>query len=392
MLSFRIGTLPIAIRPSFLLTALLLGFLSFRQPASLVIWVVVVFVSVLAHELGHAVTARRYGATVEVELFALGGVTKWHREPAVPAGGRVLIAAAGSAIGITIGLAVLLLTAERIRRDAFSPLVEQALVDIIFVNLGWGILNWLPIRMLDGGHILAGLLEIWFPRRHEVISDRVFLAVAVVLIGLALWFRQWWLAFLFALFGFSPQSSRSRTQRDEVLRPRLEHAKRALAEGDFAAASAESRSLLPKLRSHAFRAEASSLLIRALLAQDDVAEAEALLADPPSGFALGPTEAGIVALAGGRLKSAIESLSEALRAGHRDALAPLAAAYGRAGAFTEAAALLEDCPPEVLDRDPIITLAAEADRTGWSSDAARLRRLASGLSAPGGQPPSGHAS
>ena len=61
---------------------------------SVVAWVAIVFVSILVHELGHALTARTMGAAVEIELNGVGGLTRW----SVPAsefgpGRRALVAA-----------------------------------------------------------------------------------------------------------------------------------------------------------------------------------------------------------------------------------------------------------------------------------------------------------
>ena len=63
-------------------------------------WIAIVFVSILVHELGHALTARAYGAEVEIELNGVGGLTRW----SIPSdrlgpGRRALVAAAGSAVG-----------------------------------------------------------------------------------------------------------------------------------------------------------------------------------------------------------------------------------------------------------------------------------------------------
>ncbi|MFQ5967836.1 MAG: site-2 protease family protein [Acidimicrobiia bacterium] len=386
MISFRLGTLPISVRPVFFLTAVFLGLVGFRQPASLAIWVAVVFVSVLAHELGHALTARRYGAEAEIELFALGGLTKWHRDPPVSAGGRVVIAAAGSAVGITIGLVVLALFGDDLR--SFSPILGTALFDLIWVNLGWGILNWLPIRMLDGGHILGGVLEIWFPKNHARIADVVFLASAVALIGIAIYLQLFWLAFLFALFGFSGQSSRAKAvRRDDDLQARLVTARQALSSGEYETAEREARSLLRALSSADAQTTASRILVRALLSQGRVSEAAQLIESPPDGFHPGPADTGRVLLASGHLKPAIEMLSVAVAAGNTDALPVLVDAYGQAGTFTEAVAFFEQVAPEALRPEPLRALATEADRAGWSTDAAELRRLADWLPISQTEPP-----
>jgi len=147
VIHFSIGPLPVQVQPTFLLIAIFLGLRPGWTVPSLALWVGIVFVSVLAHELGHALAARHYGATVEIELFLMGGVTRWSRLDLAPAR-RVLIAAAGSTVGIVIGLTTWALLGDAIGTSA--PLLGQAIFDVIWVNLGWGVLNWMPIRMPSG--------------------------------------------------------------------------------------------------------------------------------------------------------------------------------------------------------------------------------------------------
>ena len=176
MPAFRLFGIPVTIHPSFLVIAALLGF-SGRLPVTyLVAWVVVVFISILIHELGHALTARSYGAEVEIELNAIGGLTSW----AVPGeelspGRRALVAAAGSGVGVIFGAMVWLF--ERFT----GPYVEVAgfvVRNLIVVNVLWGLLNWLPIRPLDGGHLFSSLLQKVIPSRAESIGNVVFLLTA----------------------------------------------------------------------------------------------------------------------------------------------------------------------------------------------------------------------
>ncbi len=76
MLTFPILRIPVTIRPSFLLIAVLIG-LGVGDPVFVVAWALVVFVSIVIHELGHALTARGFGAEVTIELNGVGGLTRW---------------------------------------------------------------------------------------------------------------------------------------------------------------------------------------------------------------------------------------------------------------------------------------------------------------------------
>jgi stage IV sporulation protein FB len=75
-LRFRFLGFPVRVHPYFwLLTILINGDSLLRiGPEYLLMWVVVVFVSILIHELGHALAFRRYGADAEIILYAFGGL------------------------------------------------------------------------------------------------------------------------------------------------------------------------------------------------------------------------------------------------------------------------------------------------------------------------------
>jgi stage IV sporulation protein FB len=194
MPSFRLFGIPVTIRPSFLVIAALIGFTSRRPIVYLVAWVAIVFVSILIHELGHAITARSYGAEVEIELNGIGGLTSW----SVPGkelgpGQRALVAAAGSGVGVLFGGLVWLF-------DRFTgPYFEVAgfvVSNLIVVNVLWGLLNWLPIRPLDGGHLFTSLLQKVIPTRAEVIANVVFFITALGALAWAVWTQRIFLALL----------------------------------------------------------------------------------------------------------------------------------------------------------------------------------------------------
>lgn len=193
VIRFSLAGIPVVVRPSFWLVAVLLGF-TLGDTTLLFAWIGVVFVSVLAHELGHALTARRYGAQVSIQLTTLGGLTTWQLpQGAMSPGRRALVAAAGSAVGIVLGLAVL--GAYLLVRPA-GELAAFLVNMVVWVNVGWGILNWLPIRPLDGGHLLTSFLEIVAPKRGDRIADVVFLVTSILALGAALYLQFLFVAIL----------------------------------------------------------------------------------------------------------------------------------------------------------------------------------------------------
>jgi len=114
-LRFTVARVPVRVHPLFWLVAALLGF-SAGDPVFVLIWVGVVFVSILVHEFGHAIAMRHYGESPRVVLHALGGLTIAEPTPwggrwaNVSPGGRqqILISAAGPGAGFLLAGLVLI--------------------------------------------------------------------------------------------------------------------------------------------------------------------------------------------------------------------------------------------------------------------------------------------
>lgn len=188
--------MPVTVKGSFLIIAALIGFVGVGSIYQTVAWIAIVFISILIHELGHAFTARMFGSQVAIELNGFGGLTRWSTtEAEITPGRRALIAAAGSAVGLLFGGLVWLIAS---RFGPYEPLVAFILENTIYVNVFWGLLNWLPIRPLDGGHLLESLLEKVAPSRAELIAKVIFTTTAAVALGLAIYYRLVFIAVLAA--------------------------------------------------------------------------------------------------------------------------------------------------------------------------------------------------
>lgn len=210
MLTFHLFGMPVTVRGSFLFIAALIGFVGVADISRTIAWIVIVFVSILIHELGHAVTARMFGSEVAIELNGLGGLTRWSiPEGQLTPGRRALIAAAGSATGLVFG-AIVWLLALQVETD--NPLIGFALTRLVYVNVFWGLLNWLPIRPLDGGHLLESLLEKVAPKRAEMIARVIFTATAAAALALAIWQDMIFIAVLAGWLLLSELNIGSRSQ------------------------------------------------------------------------------------------------------------------------------------------------------------------------------------
>lgn len=123
-------------------------------------FVVALFASIVLHELGHALTARRYGiGTADITLYLFGGVARLRRMPR-SAGPELLIALAGPAVNfaIALGLVAVIALTEVLGVPAPFPWM------VLSLNLGLGLFNLLPVFPMDGGRVLRALLSGWLGR------------------------------------------------------------------------------------------------------------------------------------------------------------------------------------------------------------------------------------
>ena len=113
------------------------------------------FASVLLHELGHAVMAVREGVKVlSITLFHLGGIARVERD-CDTAMGSLRIAAAGPLVSLLLALALLQAAGPS---SQISPVLPVLCTQIGLLNLMLGLFNLLPGLPLDGGLILKALV------------------------------------------------------------------------------------------------------------------------------------------------------------------------------------------------------------------------------------------
>ncbi len=118
------------------------------------------FATLLAHELSHALVARRRGiATRSITLFALGGVAQIEGEPA-DASTEFWIGIIGPIASASMGLlslGIALVLGWRPSMQPGTPL-QAMLVWLGFINLGLAAFNMIPGFPLDGGRILRAII------------------------------------------------------------------------------------------------------------------------------------------------------------------------------------------------------------------------------------------
>ncbi|MEC8688343.1 MAG: M50 family metallopeptidase [Cyanobacteriota bacterium] len=162
---FKIGGIPLRLQPSWLFAVAIFTTLfqgRYAATASLpVSWglglltTLLLFTSVLLHELGHALMALREGVRVlSITLFHLGGIARIEKECST-AMGSLRIAAAGPLVSLLLALAMLLSAASISEDQAWLTLL---LSQVGLLNLMLGLFNLLPGLPLDGGLILKALV------------------------------------------------------------------------------------------------------------------------------------------------------------------------------------------------------------------------------------------
>jgi Zn-dependent protease/CBS domain-containing protein len=116
-------------------------------------FVILLYLSVLVHELAHSIVARGYGLQVRrIVLWPLGGVSEIEREAPTP-GRQFAVAAAGPALSLVLGVIGWLL-AHVVTAGVSGALVRQ----LMFANFVVGIFNLLPGLPLDGGQMLRAVI------------------------------------------------------------------------------------------------------------------------------------------------------------------------------------------------------------------------------------------
>lgn len=206
--NFRLGDIPVRIHPFFWLVTAILGWDNDRQDDRLkylLLWVAVVFLSILIHELGHILMGRFFGSRGHIVLTGLGGLAvgssdvprRWQRIAVLLAGPGAGFLLAGLVIGgswlaypeVTIELLCLVFHVYLPPApDAATPhrFVEFTILSLMWVNIIWGLVNLLPIWPLDGGQVSRQICERYRGRDGMRIAIIISLGTAIGFALLAL--------------------------------------------------------------------------------------------------------------------------------------------------------------------------------------------------------------
>lgn len=200
---FRLLGVPITVEWWFWIVAAVLAG-SRRDPNTILIWIAVVFVSVLIHEFGHAWASMRLGAAPQIRLTAFGGLTSWRPKRPIGPRERLLVSLAGPAAGFVVGLAALYLVDLPRGTPGYVHVLYH---DLIWVNIGWGVINLLPILPMDGGHAMRDIIELLRGGPNERLALKISAIAAALMAFLAFSVGMIFAAILLGWMAFSSWSS-----------------------------------------------------------------------------------------------------------------------------------------------------------------------------------------
>jgi len=181
MVKFTILGIPVRVEPWFWITmAFIGGGLHAANSTDILLVLVFVFagfLSIMIHELGHALAIRKYGLPAAITLRAFGGYASF------PAGKldrkqSFFVTAAGPVIQFVFGVLLIVLAPSISIPEGslFLPFLR----DLIWVSIAWSILNCLPVYPMDGGQMMAAILG---PMKQHYVH--LISSIVAVIIGIA---------------------------------------------------------------------------------------------------------------------------------------------------------------------------------------------------------------
>ncbi len=181
MIQFSLFKIPIRVELWFWLTLAFIGGVTRvrekEQFFLLLLFLIAGFISILVHELGHALTAKAFGKRVEIVLQAFGGYAAYSGGAPLDRTRTFLVTAAGPALQIVLG-AVVYLFAQSL--PGMSPQATHFVKVLYAISFIWAILNLLPVLPLDGGRLLQTILGPSRIKLTLLISIAVAIGVGVL--------------------------------------------------------------------------------------------------------------------------------------------------------------------------------------------------------------------
>ncbi len=162
---FRICGIELAVHVSFFLLLLYFAVSGWLEDGWLgagwsLLLIILFFACVVLHELGHSLTAQRFGVRVpRILLMPIGGMAEFDRIPRQPSA-EMLITIAGPAVNFVLAAVLLPLVWTELWSE--QPVAAHGATDLLIhlgvANAVMGVFNLLPVFPMDGGRIFRALL------------------------------------------------------------------------------------------------------------------------------------------------------------------------------------------------------------------------------------------
>ena len=202
-LQFSLFGIPVRVHPGFWILGVILGWRNANYIAErvgqnmlavILVWLAVLFISILVHELGHALTARAFGWPPQILLYHFGGLAMYSPLRGHTPKRSIMISLAGPSAGFVLYGLVVCLEFILIQNRALPLGVEvdtgrivlmndslfvESIRDLKWINLYWGLINLLPVLPLDGGRVSEQILGMLRIRN----SDEVCVKIGIVIGG-----------------------------------------------------------------------------------------------------------------------------------------------------------------------------------------------------------------
>ena len=199
MIQFRFLGIPVTVQPFHWFILALIGFQWTGGAGNrtglllLALFILAGFISILIHEMGHALTGRKFGSQPEVILHGFGGVAifpyaRFTRPQSF------MMTAAGPGIQLILGgIAWLIIVYGNLP----ATFIRDFFFYLMIVSIFWAVINCVPVWPLDGGQMMAAILG----EKRIVLMHQISIGAAVV-IGLLMF--RYLNSFIFPIFmGFA---------------------------------------------------------------------------------------------------------------------------------------------------------------------------------------------
>jgi stage IV sporulation protein FB len=204
-----IAKIPIRVHITFLILVLWLSLgASDTSPMLEALFVVLVFLCVLLHELGHALVAQRFGVqTRDITLYPIGGIATLKQQPGPAA--ELVIALAGPLVNLAISGALLLCFSDLAPSPSLvfpsaEAIRKPSMVDRLYqTNIMLAVFNLLPALPMDGGRVLRAVLSVLRFKNPTAIAARISQGLCILMAVMAFAAKQPLLFFIAFLIFFA---------------------------------------------------------------------------------------------------------------------------------------------------------------------------------------------